>query len=48
MITQAENLNVKGAGFLSNVSTLWSFSEGFGNVASDDVLSNDIEMPTFP
>jgi hypothetical protein len=30
------------------VSTLWSFSEGFGNVASDDVLSNDIEMPTFP
>lgn len=48
MITQAESLNVKGAGFLSNVSTLWSFSEGFGNVASDDVLSNDIEMPTFP
>lgn len=48
MMTQAESLNVKGAGFLSNVSTLWSFSEGFGNVASDDVLSNDIEMPTFP
>lgn len=48
LIFQAESLNVKLSGFLNNVSSLWSFSEGVGYTAFDSVLGNDMSLPSSP
>ena len=48
LVFQAESLNVKVSGFLNNVSTLWSFSEGVGYLAFDNVVGNDMNLPRFP
>ena len=48
LIFQAESLNVKLSGFLKNVTSLWSFSEGVGHTAFDNVMGNKMNLPSHP
>lgn len=48
LVFQAESLNVKLSGFLKNVTSLWSFSEGVGYAAFDNIMGNDMSLPSYP
>lgn len=48
LIYQAYHLNTKASSFISKLSLLFSFTEGVGTVAFEQVSGNDLELPSFP
>ncbi|XP_053400320.1 uncharacterized protein LOC123558658 [Mercenaria mercenaria] len=48
LIYQAHLLNTKASDFISKLSLLFSFSEGIGTIAFEEVGGNNLKLPGFP